>query len=95
MLIVNQNKDELINFENIMNIGICGENEEYSISAGFIVGRDDNYRELGVYKTEERAKEVLQKIIKFYDDTQIKMMIQSAMMLNSASSDFVYQMPEE
>ena len=63
MIIVNQNEDEFVNFENIMCVNITDCQEDgYLISAGFIVGRDDNYRELGYYKTEARAKEILIEI---------------------------------
>lgn len=63
MIIVNQNKDEFVNFENIMCVNITDCQEDgFLISAGFIVGRDDNYRELGYYKTEARAKEVKKEI---------------------------------
>lgn len=63
MIIVNQEETEIVNFENIMNIEITDCDEDgYGIFAGFIVGRDDNYRELGYYKTEERAKAVLKEI---------------------------------
>lgn len=63
MLIVSQNKTELINFDNVMNIEMTDCKEEgYLIAAGFIVGRDDNYRELGYYKTEARAREILIEI---------------------------------
>lgn len=67
MIIVNQNKDEFVNFDNVINVSItyC-EEDGYLISAGFIVGRDDNYRELGYYKTKNRAKEVLKEITRFY-----------------------------
>ena len=67
MIIINQEKDEFVNFENIMCINItdCDE-DEFVISAGFIVGRDDNYRDLGYYKTESRAEEVFREIIKYY-----------------------------
>ena len=59
MIIVNQNKDEFVNFENIMCVNITDCQEDgFLISAGFIVGRDDNYRELGYYKTEARALEL-------------------------------------
>ena len=65
MIILNQKKDELVNFDNIMNICITNCYEDgYGIFAGFIVGVDDNYRELGFYKTKKRAKEILQEIIK-------------------------------
>lgn len=68
MIIVNQDKDEFINFENIMCVNITNCQEDgYLISAGFIVGRDDNYRELGYYQTEERAKEVLEGITRAYE----------------------------
>lgn len=72
MIIVSQEKDEILNFNNIMNIQVTNcEEDGYLISAGFIVGRDDNYRDLGYYKTEERAKEVLTrnytKIFKLFE----------------------------
>ena len=67
MIIVNQKRDEFINFDNVINVSItyC-EEDGYLISAGFIVGRDDNYRDLGYFKTEERAKEILQEIIEIF-----------------------------
>ena len=67
MIIISQEKDEILNFNNIMNIQVTNcEEDGYLISAGFIVGRDDKYRDLGYYKTEERAKEVLQEITQKY-----------------------------
>lgn len=63
MIIVSQDKDEFVNFDNIMNVCVTDCDEDgFGIFAGFIVGRDDNYRGLGYYKTEERAKEVLREI---------------------------------
>ena len=63
MIIISQDKKELINFDNVINITITDcEEEGYLISAGFIVGRDDNYRDLGYYKTQERAEEILRQI---------------------------------
>lgn len=63
MIIISQDKKELINFDNVINITITDcEEEGFLISAGFIVGRDDNYRDLGYYKTQDRAMEVLQGI---------------------------------
>lgn len=65
MVILSQDKKEIVNFDNIMNIETTDCDEDgYGIFAGFIVGRDDNYRILGYYKTEERAKEILQDILK-------------------------------
>lgn len=67
MIIQTQNKEEIINFDNVMNIEITNCDEDgFGIFAGFIVGRDDNYRLLGYYKSKERAREVLQEIISKY-----------------------------
>lgn len=64
MIIVSQDKTEIINFDNVINISVTDcEEDGYLISAGFIVGRDDNYRDLGYYQSEERAKKVLDEII--------------------------------
>lgn len=69
MIIVNQNEDEFLNFDNIMDVNISDCQEEgYLISAGFIVGRDDNYRELGYYETKERANEILKEIRTAYSN---------------------------
>ena len=69
MIIVNQDKTQMVNFDNVININITDcEEDGYLISAGFVVGRDDNYKDLGYYKTEEMAKKVLKEIIKSYRD---------------------------
>lgn len=66
MIIFSQNKDEIVNFDNIINIMITDCDGDFVISAVALVGIDDVYRELGYYKTEERAKEILQEIISKY-----------------------------
>jgi len=63
MIIVNQNKDVIVNFDNIVGLQI----EDNGIEAIFI-NNDDLI--LAEYKTEERAKEVLQEIIKTYKTTE-------------------------
>lgn len=66
MIIFSQNKDEIVNFDNIINIMITDCDGDFVISAVALVGVDDVYRELGYYKTEERAKEVLKDIVSKY-----------------------------
>lgn len=66
MIIFSQNKDEIVNFDNVINIMITDCDGDYVISAVALVGIDDVYRELGYYKTEDRAKEVLREIIDKY-----------------------------
>ncbi len=65
MIIVSQNKKKIINFDNV--------NTLYAIKTGEIMSFDNSYNSsddcsdiLGKYKTEERAKEVLQKIVSEY-----------------------------
>lgn len=66
MIIVSQDKKELINFQNVIDVVITNEDElGYSISAG-VIKKDDNYRTLGYYKTEERATKVLEELINKY-----------------------------
>lgn len=67
MIIVSQDKKRIINFNNIMSIDIIdAEKDGWLISAAFLIGIDDIYRELGYYKTEKRAQEVLQEIVSKY-----------------------------
>ena len=67
MIIVSQDKTKIVNFDNLIQIYITQDEEE---TANFIryESVDSLYEDLGEYKTEERAKEVLQEIIKCYRD---------------------------
>ena len=61
MIIVSQDKTKIVNFDNLIQIYITQDEEEI---ANFIryESVDSLYEDLGEYKTEERAKEVLQEI---------------------------------
>ncbi len=61
MIIVSQNKDEIVNFNNIINIMITDCEGDFVISAVALVGVDDIYRELGYYRTKKNID--LQKYI--------------------------------
>lgn len=62
MVIVSQDKMEIVNFDNIENIWICSDEEgRFTIEA-----TADTNTSLGYYATEERAKEVLQQIVGKY-----------------------------
>ena len=63
MIIVSQDKDKIINFDNTTRIRIGKYNDEIYIISDFQNGA---YEDLGIYKTEERAKEVLKEIARFY-----------------------------
>ena len=68
MIIVSQDKTKIVNFDNLIQIYITQDEEE---TANFIryESVDSLYDDLGEYKTEERAKEVLQEIISKYKTT--------------------------
>ena len=64
MIIVSQDKRKIVNFDNIYYIDYYKIDETYEIDAN--IDKDKDSISLGYYKTEERAKEVLQEITKAY-----------------------------
>ena len=66
MIIVSQDKTKIVNFDNLSQIYITQDEEEKSYFIRYETV-DSLYDDLGEYKTEERAKEVLQEILKYYD----------------------------
>ncbi len=65
MIIVEQEKTYLINFDNTTQITLATDKEEKEFA---VMAETTKSKEiiLGIYKTEERAKEVLQEIIQIY-----------------------------
>ncbi len=99
MIIVSQDKTKIVNFDNLIQIYITQDEEE---TANFIryESVDSLYEDLGEYKTEERAKEVLQEIYKVYSDfTLIKCVnekYQNQLIIGNINKYFdVYEMPED
>ena len=82
MIIVNQDRDEIVNFENINNIFIFYDNEVRACG-----NVDGNIYTLGRYETKERAKEVLQEIVERYRHQTNKH--------HFTEVDNVYEMPEK
>ena len=62
MIIVSQDKEKIVNFDNLTQVYITQDEEETAYFIRFET-IDSLYDDLGEYKTEERAKEVLQEII--------------------------------
>ena len=72
MVIVNQNRDEIINFEKMNNIYVSKDGEVRACA-----NMEDCVYVLGKYESEERAKEVLQEITeKICGSSNIKMDIE-------------------
>ena len=85
MIIVSQDKSEIINFDKVQNIYVSGR----FISLNFEL---NNYEVIGTYKTEERAKEVLKEILEAYKNCNYYSL--SQMGKGFVINDY-YEMPEE
>lgn len=66
MIIINQDKNNVINYDNIKSLWI-EDNVLDETNTTFYINADEDF--LGEYKTEERAKEVLQEIVSKYKTT--------------------------
>lgn len=87
MIIVSQDKAEIVNFENLVTMRL-GYNGKHIVRAE----NKDKVCELGEYATEERAKEVLQEIIKAYRDYRTA---ECDGYTNVLQETAVYEMPEK
>ena len=91
MIIINQDKTEIFNFEEIFRLYVDNwSNEEFETEPNcFCIKAEkssDNmiYAFLGEYKTEGRAKEVLQEIVSKYKTT----------LYNSKTNETVVNVPK-
>lgn len=102
MIIVNQDKDEIINFDNIVSIFIA---DAWEVKAGALIKATDvskNSTTLGYYKKEERAKEVLEElsfykaIFEYYRHTHnvVKREIENDFVRDDVMFD-IFVMPED
>lgn len=89
MIIVSQDKDNIINFDNLTQVYITQDEEEKAYFIRFETV-DSLYEDLGEYKTEERAKEVLQEIITRLGNWENMKMGQPSGLCSP-----VYEMPED
>ena len=105
MIIVSQDKTKIVNFDNLTQIYITRDEEE---TATFIRYEtvDSLYDDLGEYKTEERAKEVLQEITMLFKNEEMFHIRKSTLnnldelagpkyILKPVSRPKVFEMPEE
>lgn len=102
MIIVSQDKTKIVNFDNLTQIYITRDEEETTTFIRYETV-DSLYDDLGEYKAEERAKEVLQEIIAVHQASKMFMatkgvLIQEEMckaMIEQRKSIFKYEMPKE
>jgi len=100
MIIVSQDKDITLNFDNTEAIAILNplennlENNEGMFKVCAITPSDNEYT-LGKYATEERAKEVLQEIIKNFSFTELRDTPEKLKLIMEITKLGRYQMPKE
>ena len=82
MIIIDQDKNKIINFDNVNEISITETGEILVVNNTYIT--NDCLDVLGKYDTEERAKEVLQEIINKYKTT----------LYNSKTNETVVNVPK-
>lgn len=90
MIIVSQDEESIYNFQNIKSIDVV-ENEVY-ITDDILA---DKGTRIGQYSTEERAKEVLQEIIKVYIESKKAQETTSMFGFSIIPSNTYYEMPKE
>lgn len=97
MIIVSQDKTRIINYDNILQLYISryikGAITEYYIR---YEDYNNSYEDIGAYKTEERAKEVLQEIVKATIETRKSQELNN--LFGGAGiipSNTYYEMPED
>lgn len=88
MLILSQDRLEIVNFNNITNMFILN----YSIKCMLTDG-GETY--IGAYETEKRAKEVLQEITKAYIENKKGQETNSIFGYSIIPSNTYYEMPEK
>lgn len=96
MIIVSQDKEKIVNFDNV-NIILVRENKIISFDNTYTDNQDGDL--LGKYKTEERAKEVLQEIGDCYKSIQMLKFPNYKISTKITGKDLqqliVYKMPEK
>jgi hypothetical protein len=92
MIILSQDKTKIINFDNVNTLRV--------IKDGLIVSYENTYKAeddcsniLGIYKTEERAKEVLNEIMENYKNWEYTKM--GKLIIGKVVCDTIYTMPED
>lgn len=91
MIIISQNKEKIINFDNVCVLELNRDNPKEIIS----IANSKYIQLLGIYATEERAKEVLMEIVKYASINKINEDYYSADLRMKLAKACRYEMPEE
>ena len=94
MIIVSQDKTKIVNFDNLTQIYITQDEEETAFFIRYETV-DSLYDDLGEYKTEERAKEVIQEIVKATIENKKAEETKDMFGFSIIPADTYYQIPKE
>lgn len=92
MIIVSQDKKRTTESMELFIDMIIGDNEP--VVYGIYADKSNSYLNLGIYKTEERAKEILQEIVGLYRRCQ-QVIGERGGVANYIYPPKVYEMPKE
>ena len=96
MIIVSQDKTMILNFENIEVIGIGNPLEDKDGKFKILIETtSDNQYPIAEYNTEEKAKEIIQKIYCKYEHSKHLLSSKSISVQNITDYDFIYEMPQK
>ena len=99
MIIVSQDKSIIVNFNSVEAIEIGNPKENQFKGTIYARLMSDYFYKIGEYKTEERAKEVLQEIVKAYQVTKALKICENRLsaedILEAIKGNFVFEMPLE
>lgn len=92
MIIVSQDKKAIHNFDNVLSLQIVPILKEYSIEVCDAINDGSS---LGIYSSEERAKEVLQVLIEAVSIKEIEGTYKDLEIMIKLKSFLAYEMPEK
>jgi hypothetical protein len=96
MIIVSQDKKAIHNFDNVLSIQVEEINGGYEL---IVYDAINDGTGIGTYKTEERAKDILQEIVKEYKATEAfkvcANIISDKVGAIAIEEGFAYEMPLE
>lgn len=91
MIIESQDKKAIHNFDNVLSLQIEPTLKEYSIEVYDAINDGSS---LGIYSSEERAKEVLKEIFEFYEISKRYECSSNNGITLFLEPKFAYEMPE-
>ena len=99
MIIVSQDRRSIVNFDRVKTIELDRETNFTNIFAYIGEGNSTAFKHLGGYETQERAREVLQGIVKAFQVTKALKICENRLsaedILEAIKGNFVYEMPLE